>query len=70
MFHKIPQVLAKDHSNIGTRFMSIIIKIGLLVELSDLPNLLKQNGEWLNIALPNLLGIMDCGGICGSKTSI
>ncbi len=63
MFHKIPQhVLAKDQPHFGTRFMIITIKIGLLVELINLPNFLKQNGEWLNIMLPNLLGIMDCGG--------
>jgi hypothetical protein len=39
--------------------MSITLKINMLVELSYLPNLVKQNGESLNMTLPSLLGIME-----------
>jgi len=46
MFHKIPQsVLARDQSHFGIGFVSTTIKIDLLVDLNDLLDLLKQNGE-------------------------
>jgi hypothetical protein len=42
MLHNIPQqVLARDQLHFGTRFVSITIKIYLLVELNDLLDLLK-----------------------------
>ncbi len=45
MFCKIPQlVLARDQPHIGIGFINIIIKINLLVELINLPDLLKQSG--------------------------
>jgi uncharacterized protein YjiK len=44
------------HVSQDTTTSSITIKINMFVELSDLPNFLKQNGESLNMTLPNLLG--------------
>jgi hypothetical protein len=47
MFHKIPQhVLARDQLRFGIEFVNTTIKIGMLVELSDLLDFLKkQSGE-------------------------
>jgi hypothetical protein len=60
MFHKIPQqVPAKNQPHFGTKFVSITIKICLLVKVNGLLDRLKQSGECLNIKLPNLLGIME-----------
>jgi hypothetical protein len=41
------------------KFGSIIIYIDLLVKVNDLWKLFKQNGEWLNIMLSNVLGTME-----------
>jgi hypothetical protein len=41
------------------KFGSIIIHIDLLVRVSDIWEFFKQNGEWLNIMLSNVLGTME-----------
>jgi hypothetical protein len=47
------------HPHFELKFENIIINSDLLVRASNLWKLFKQNGEWLNIVLSNVLGTME-----------